>query len=370
MPALYYTFTVPVPDSTETVQFVMIDTESLTGGRNAEPWPLPYAEFIPAAKNPVERFFSGFQSESDGAAAGPQAGPGGDAGVGAITQAEAQATSPAAGMTFSDGTDGSGTGAVSEGGQPAPSPAPAPAPAPAHTPGPAPTPAAAASRQRRAASRRLQSKEASAQAPPQQQLVQGAGALFGSGGGGVKGEFVSDSATNSGQDVEESSGGATNAQFPPRVDEAQWAWVRSTLASSTATWVFVVGHHPVWSTGDQGPTWELASRLNPMLVDAGVAVYVCGHEHMMEHLRPVPESNNVDYVVIGSGAYLQARIEQKTRSAISIVSHCRAVSSSRRPEAKRPSPRRTTIRATSRTSTLCRGTRSSSTTPRREALQR
>ena len=30
-PSLYYTFTYPIPDSAQTVQFVMVDTETLTG---------------------------------------------------------------------------------------------------------------------------------------------------------------------------------------------------------------------------------------------------------------------------------------------------------------------------------------------------
>ena len=90
---------------------------------------------------------------------------------------------------------------------------------------------------------------------------------------------------------------------PPPVDEAQWTWVEQTLASSEADWIIVVGHHPVWSAGEYGPTWALVERLRPLMEQAGVALYLCGHEHQMEHFRPEPHASGVDYLVVGNGAY-------------------------------------------------------------------
>jgi hypothetical protein len=90
---------------------------------------------------------------------------------------------------------------------------------------------------------------------------------------------------------------------PPPVDEAQWTWIANTLAAATADWVIVVGHHPVWSAGEYGPTWVLVERLAPLMQSAGVALYVCGHEHQMEHFRAEPHASGVDYLVVGNGAY-------------------------------------------------------------------
>lgn len=90
---------------------------------------------------------------------------------------------------------------------------------------------------------------------------------------------------------------------PPPVDEAQWTWIEQELSSSTADWLIVVGHHPVWSAGEYGPTWELVTRLNPLMEQAGVALYLCGHEHQAEHFRAEPHPSGVDYLVIGNGAY-------------------------------------------------------------------
>jgi hypothetical protein len=103
---------------------------------------------------------------------------------------------------------------------------------------------------------------------------------------------------------------------PPPVNETQWSWLAATLAAATADWVIVVGHHPVWSAGVAGPTWPLVSRLVPMLNAAGAALYISGHEQMMQHFAPAPlgkasasaqsGGGGVQYLVIGNGAYANA----------------------------------------------------------------
>ena len=87
----------------------------------------------------------------------------------------------------------------------------------------------------------------------------------------------------------------------PPVDETQWAWVTETLATSTADWLVVVGHFPVYSVGENGPTAMLVSRLLPLMDAAGVAVYICGHDHSLQHIAPATGSE-VDFVVTGAGA--------------------------------------------------------------------
>jgi hypothetical protein len=106
----------------------------------------------------------------------------------------------------------------------------------------------------------------------------------------------------------QSSSDAPAGWVPPAVDEVQWAWLAATLAASTAQWLIVVGHHPVWSVGAYGPTWPLVTRLAPMLQAAGVAVYVSAHEYDMQHIVTTSEGlaaagGGVDYVVAGNGAY-------------------------------------------------------------------
>lgn len=92
----------------------------------------------------------------------------------------------------------------------------------------------------------------------------------------------------------------------PAIDEAQWTWLEGTLAGSTADWLVVVGHFPVYSAGENGPTPLLVSRLLPLMEAAGVALYINGHDHQLEHISPVPTAAGkpgvVDMIVVGAGA--------------------------------------------------------------------
>lgn len=90
-------------------------------------------------------------------------------------------------------------------------------------------------------------------------------------------------------------------QAPP-ISEAQWAWVEHTISNSTATWLVVIGHDPVWSAGEHGPTWALADRLLPLMEEAGVALYISGRDPIAQHIVASPAGASVDFVGIGNGA--------------------------------------------------------------------
>ncbi len=105
-----------------------------------------------------------------------------------------------------------------------------------------------------------------------------------------------------------------------------WQWVRETLAASTADWLVVAGHFPVYSAGacvralvvffflggggdtptphtlplqltrhhhptttlkkgDHGDTPELKRHLKPLLERYGVDAYLCGHDHVLEYMK-------------------------------------------------------------------------------------
>jgi len=50
-------------------------------------------------------------------------------------------------------------------------------------------------------------------------------------------------------------------------------------------WVLVAGHYPIYSRGPHGDTDELVTYLWPLLLEFGVDAYICGHDHISEHLR-------------------------------------------------------------------------------------
>ena len=65
---------------------------------------------------------------------------------------------------------------------------------------------------------------------------------------------------------------------------AQLDWLKSELLKSKAAWKVVYGHYPV-KDAQRGYDWSVYKRLMPVL--AGKAdVYISGHMHSSEHLKP------------------------------------------------------------------------------------
>lgn len=68
----------------------------------------------------------------------------------------------------------------------------------------------------------------------------------------------------------------------PEEAEAQWQWLESVLQSSTAHYLLVGGHFPVWSIAEHGPTTCLVERLKPLLEKYNVTAYISGHDHNLQ----------------------------------------------------------------------------------------
>jgi hypothetical protein len=65
----------------------------------------------------------------------------------------------------------------------------------------------------------------------------------------------------------------------------QWAWIESTLANSTADYLIVGGHYPVYSICEHGPSSQLVQMLKPLMEKYNVTVYFAGHDHCAEHIN-------------------------------------------------------------------------------------
>ncbi len=81
-------------------------------------------------------------------------------------------------------------------------------------------------------------------------------------------------------------------------DADQRAWLAAALERSTARWKVVVGHHPIYSNGRHGGSGSLRERLEPLLIEHRVDLYMAGHDHHLEMLRPV---SGVHHLVSGGG---------------------------------------------------------------------
>jgi tartrate-resistant acid phosphatase type 5 len=69
------------------------------------------------------------------------------------------------------------------------------------------------------------------------------------------------------------------------LSEAQLVWLREELEKSTARWKIVYGHYHVYSAL-RGDNDDLIKRLLPILEANHVDLYLCGHEHLFQHLKP------------------------------------------------------------------------------------
>lgn len=97
----------------------------------------------------------------------------------------------------------------------------------------------------------------------------------------------------------------TNDLYIPHLRDvdttAQKRWLDSALQHSTATWKFVVGHHPLYSAGKRkGKTIDMENAFKPLFEKYKVDAYFCGHEHHLEYDEP----QNMHFVqfISGSGA--------------------------------------------------------------------
>lgn len=62
----------------------------------------------------------------------------------------------------------------------------------------------------------------------------------------------------------------------------QLLWLQERMQSSTADFLLVAGHYPVWSVSKHGPTDCLLRRLRPLLVKYKATAYLCGHDHNLQ----------------------------------------------------------------------------------------
>jgi len=85
-------------------------------------------------------------------------------------------------------------------------------------------------------------------------------------------------------------------------EPAQLAWLDAALSASTARWKIVFGHHPAYSNGWHGDNAGLIAMLAPLLSARGADIYLAGHDHDLQVLRPV---GGVLYLVDGAGSRLR-----------------------------------------------------------------
>jgi hypothetical protein len=84
----------------------------------------------------------------------------------------------------------------------------------------------------------------------------------------------------------------------------QLEWIRNELELTSTErgirWRIVYGHHPIYTSGkhiNERRIAQLRRELLPVLMRYGVDLYLCGHDHDIEHLR----SDGIDFLISGGG---------------------------------------------------------------------
>lgn len=101
--------------------------------------------------------------------------------------------------------------------------------------------------------------------------------------------------------------------------DEQVATLRTKLAASNATWKIVFGHHPFFSSAEHAideavQRRQLQTILMPILKEHNVAVYICGHEHSMEH----HEKDGIQFFVSGAGSKISPLEEYQEESRFAL----------------------------------------------------
>lgn len=78
----------------------------------------------------------------------------------------------------------------------------------------------------------------------------------------------------------------------------QWQWLEQQLASSTADYILVGGHFPIYSVCEHGPDTTLVTYLLPLLKQYN-AHYMSGHDHCLEHFIEPDSTVNIFLSGIG-----------------------------------------------------------------------
>ncbi len=84
----------------------------------------------------------------------------------------------------------------------------------------------------------------------------------------------------------------------------QYIWLKEVLAGNNEDWLFVTGHHPVFSANPyHGDTQIMKDIIKPLFDEYEVDFYICGHDHNFEHAKE--NGKYTDYIVTGTGGSLR-----------------------------------------------------------------
>ena len=100
---------------------------------------------------------------------------------------------------------------------------------------------------------------------------------------------------------------------------AELAWLKAEAAKPHGKWLVAAAHHGLFGNGSHGDNGVLQKEWGPTLRAAGVAFYVNGHEHTLQHLE-LP-GWPVSFVVAGGGGAGNKPMLKDNRGPFSASTH-------------------------------------------------
>ena len=79
----------------------------------------------------------------------------------------------------------------------------------------------------------------------------------------------------------------------------QLQWLEQCLQNSNAVWKIVCGHYTMFSDGEHHDNFELQQVLLPLFLKYNVSLYLCGHDHNVQH---IPLHRGIHCLIAGTGS--------------------------------------------------------------------
>lgn len=111
----------------------------------------------------------------------------------------------------------------------------------------------------------------------------------------------------------------THSDLATQDTVAQLKWLENTLATTSATWKILVGHHPLYTTGvRRGKMLDVQNAFLPIFKKYKVDIYFAGHEHDLQHQKPVGFTH---YFVSGAGSQIRPVTIDSMQTKFAVSDH-------------------------------------------------
>lgn len=91
--------------------------------------------------------------------------------------------------------------------------------------------------------------------------------------------------------------------------DKQLVWLDHELAGAKEDWIVVAGHHPIYADTPKSDSErsDMQKRVDKILRKYRVDMYICGHIHNFQHIKPA--DSGIDYIVNSSSSLSRKKVK-------------------------------------------------------------